>query len=120
MMSEWIDQARAWSGGATLIGVALFLFGSARLVGLIDESLEIIFEVPPKDPMTFTQSVVLFLKTEATSVAVALGAGVLMTSSLFLRALASSVFGEGGFALDAIWMIGRGSLRSPSGRARLA
>jgi membrane protein len=121
LVAQWIDQARAWSGGATVVGVALFLYGSARLVGLVDEAFELVFEVPPKDDTTFLKSVELYLTTQATSVAVTLGAGLVMVASLVLRAASASVFGE---ATDpgwsAAWSIARELLSVVLGAVAIA
>lgn len=91
IVAEWIDQARNWSTGATIVGAIMFFLGAARLVGLIDESFEIVFEVPPRNEETALQSIRRWASTQAVQVAVTFVAGLLMAASLFARTLSGAV-----------------------------
>lgn len=106
VVAEWIDQARSWSSGATVLGVTLFFLGGARLVGLIDESFEIVFEVPPRDRETTLQAVKRWISAGAVQVGVTFVAGGLMAVSLFFRTVAGNVFGapEDPFLSALAWL----------------
>jgi len=107
VVAEWIDQARDWSGGATVLGLVLFFFGGARLVGLIDESFEIIFEVPPRDQESTRQAVKRWLTAQAVQWGVTFGAGALMAGSLFFRTIAGNLFGDPADPVlsGALWLL---------------
>lgn len=109
LVGQWIDDARAWSGGATVIGVVMFVIGSARLVGLVDGAFKVVFDVDaPAKKATLLRQVRLYFTTQLKTLGVTLGAGVLMVASLVLRAIGESVFGgEGGLLLDGLWLVGR-------------
>jgi membrane protein len=109
MIDDWITQARAWSGTATVVGLIMFLIGSARLVGLVDGAFKVVFDVEPKPaPTSFLAQVGGYFASQAKTIGVTLGAGLLMVASLVLRAIGESVFdGIDNQLADALWMIGR-------------
>jgi membrane protein len=105
MIDEWITQARAWSGGATFFGVVFFLLGSARLVGLVDGAFHMVFDMAPAPKAeSFGAQVRAYFTTQAKTIGVTLGAGLLMVASLVLRAVGESVFGGLSGGLDALWI----------------
>lgn len=92
LVGDWVDQARAWSGTATAIGIAGFLVGAARLVGIIDAAFDAVFEAP-RVALTFRQSLRSFFVTQATGLGVTLLAGLIVALSVLLRALSASALG---------------------------
>ncbi|MBN8611962.1 MAG: YihY/virulence factor BrkB family protein [Deltaproteobacteria bacterium] len=104
MLERWIDDARAWSAGATVLGVVLFVLGSSRLVGFVDAAFQTIFDAPPLPPEGFVQAARRFLKTQLRSVLVTLGAGALMVLSILVRVM-GGWFVEAGAspALHSLW-----------------
>lgn len=107
LVAQWVMEAQAWSGGATAVGVVMFVYGAGRLVRLVDDAFEIVFEVPPRPKMRFADTVKLWLKTQATSAAVTLGAGLVLSGSLVLRGLAAAFLPDGrGPAFEIAWAIG--------------
>jgi membrane protein len=108
LVAEWVWEAQTWSGGATAIGLVLFLYGASRLVGLVDQAFEIVFEVPPKPKMRFLDSLKLWLRTQATQIFVTFAAGIVMVASLALRGLGASIFGAATDpAVGVVWAIVR-------------
>jgi membrane protein len=109
MIDSWITQARDWSGTATVVGVVMFVIGSARLVGLVDGAFKMVFDIEPgPEASSLAQQIKLYFTTQAKTLGVTLAAGLLMVASLVLRALGESVFG--GFdspVVDALWIVGR-------------
>lgn len=109
MIGEWVTQARAWSGTATIVGLLMFVVGSARLVGLVAGAFRMVFDVEPRPASTsLLRQVRTYLGTQAKTVAVTLGAGLLMVASLVLRAIGESVFGGiDSVFVEALWIVGR-------------
>jgi membrane protein len=93
VVARWIDEARQWSAGATVLGVVLFFYGAARLVGLVDECFEIVFQVPPRREETTRQAIKRWLSSQAMAVGITLLAGVLMAGSLVARTVGASLMG---------------------------
>jgi membrane protein len=101
VLSSWIDDARSWSGSATLLGFVLFVIGSARLVGLVDAAFQTVFDVPQRAPESLLHSLRRYLTTQIRSVLVTLAAGALMIVSIVLRALGHSITGDDGVIASA-------------------
>lgn len=67
-----------------------------------------IFDVPSRAKDSFAQSIRRYFTTQAKSVAVTLGAGLLMVVSLVVRAIGESTLGgDGHGVLAVLWPIGR-------------
>jgi uncharacterized BrkB/YihY/UPF0761 family membrane protein len=67
-----------------------------------------VFDVEPAPKEPLLQTIRRYFTTQLKSVAVTLGAGLLMVASLVLRALGESIFGgDGSGVLDVLWPIGR-------------
>lgn len=92
IVADWIDQARSWSTGATVIGALLFFLGAARLVGLVDECFEIVFELPPRARETTMQSLQRWAGRQVLHVVVTFGAGLFVAGALVLRASSAGLF----------------------------
>jgi membrane protein len=111
LLASWIDEARAWSASATILGVVLFVYGSARLVGLIDAAFDAVFEVPHEPPLSFWSGIRRYVATQLVALGVTLVAGLLIMGSLLVRIAVPSFFG----ALDAgvvggLWWSARSAL----------
>jgi membrane protein len=94
LVSGWIDEVRAWSATATVVGLGFFIFGSGRLALLVDAALEVIFEVPPAPAKSFFAAVREYFHLHLTSLAVTSAASVLLVVALLIRASAPWVLGE--------------------------
>jgi len=106
MLDGWIDDAQLWSTGATVLGVVLFLFGSARFVGLVESAFQIVFDAPPRPPESFARSVRRFFGSQLRSLLVTLAAGLLILASIVLRALGGWIIDEDSWPpLLAAWPV---------------
>ena len=94
MLDGWIVDAQIWSTGATVLGVVLFLFGSARFVGLVESAFRIVFDAPARPPESFGRSVRRFFGSQLRSLFVTLAAGLLVLASVVLRAVGGWIIGE--------------------------
>ena len=104
VLRDWIDDARTWSGSATFVGFVLFVFGSSRLVGLVDAAFQTVFDVTPPPSQSFLHGLRRYLTVQLRSVIVTLGAGLLMLGSILLRAVGRSIVGDDG-TFAAIWPV---------------
>jgi membrane protein len=109
MIRDWVEQAHAWSGTATMLGLVMFLIGSARLVALVDAAFEMVFDVERREaPTSFVDRAKAYLGAQARTIAVTMAAGLLMVASLVLRAIGEWVFGGIESAIvEALWIVGR-------------
>ncbi len=94
MLDGWIVDAQIWSTGATVLGVVLFLFGSARFVGLVESAFRVVFDAPARPPESFGRSVGRFFGSQLRSLSVTLAAGLLLLASTVLRAIAGWIVDE--------------------------
>lgn len=92
LVGAWVDEARAWSGTATMLGLAGFFIGGSRLVAIVDSAFEVIFETPRRT-LSFRESVRAFLHTQAMGVGVTLLVGSILVASVLVRALSDSALG---------------------------
>lgn len=109
LIDQMIADARAWSGGATAIGLVVFVLGSARLVSFVIRAFDLVFDVPPPEKsVPFAQKVRAYATTQAKSVGVTLACGVLIVVSMVVRSLGESLFGTlRSDGLEVLWVIGR-------------
>lgn len=110
LLTQWIDDARTWSTGATVVGVVLFVFGSARLVSLVDNAFQMVFDGPSRAGEPMRVSIKRYFTVQLTAVFVTLLAGLLMVVSLLLRAVGQSWVGDDAGALGLVWALVRESL----------
>jgi uncharacterized BrkB/YihY/UPF0761 family membrane protein len=104
VLGGWIDDARTWSGSATVIGLVLFGIGAARLVGLVDAVFQTVFDVPQQPPESFLHGLRRYLTTQLRAVLFTLAAGALMLASIVVRALGHSFFGgDEGSVIATMW-----------------
>ncbi len=111
LVAEWIDDARAWSATATVLGVVLFVYGGGRLIALVDAAFEVVFEVPHAPPMPLGKALRRYFATQLLTLGVTLVAGLLIMGSVLVRIAVPALLGalEDG-PLGEVWWIGRSIL----------
>jgi len=93
LVGTWIDDARAWSTTAGALGLGLFVFGSARLVGIVETAFNVIFELPAAaEPSSFWSSLRAYAATQLKGLGVTLVAVLLLIASLLIRIVAPIAF----------------------------
>lgn len=92
LVGTWIDDARDWSTTATALGLGLFVFGSARLVGIVETAFKVIFEVPVIPTQSFLRSIRAYAATQLRGLLVTLVAVLLLIVSLLIRIVVPIAF----------------------------
>ena len=85
LVGTWIDDARAWSSTATALGLGLFVFGSARLVGSVETAFNVIFELPAMPSRSLWSSLRSYAQSQLKGLGVTLVAVLLLIASLLIR-----------------------------------
>lgn len=91
LVGTWIDEARAWSTTAGALGLALFVFGSARLVGIVETAFNVVFELPAAPSRSLWSSLRDYAASQLVGLGVTLVAVLLLIASLLIRIVAPLV-----------------------------
>lgn len=92
LVGTWIDEARAWSTTAGALGLGLFVFGSARLVGIVETAFNVIFELPVAPPRSLWISLRAYMTSQLVGLGVTLAAVLMLIASLLIRIVVPLVF----------------------------